>query len=167
MQSKFSQNSVKIQSKFSQMQSKFGQNSVKIRSKCSQNAVKIRSNCSQNEVKKSKCSQNTVKIQPIFGVLINFKSGFQIFLVLIKFTVFQDRIEKIANDIFTEVVSKQKGEGVHAICVLKGGYRFFSDLLNKINALNTSTVSGGSGATGESVQISIEFIRIKSYLNDR
>ena len=58
-------------------------------------------------------------------------------------------------------------EGLHAICVLKGGYRFFSDLLNKLNALNTSTVSGARGATGESVQISIEFIRVKSYLNDK
>jgi hypothetical protein len=51
--------------------------------------------------------------------------------------------------------------------IISGGYRFFSDLLNKLNALNTSTVTGGSGATGESVQISIEFIRVKSYLNDK
>ena len=51
--------------------------------------------------------------------------------------------------------------------MLKGGYRFFSDLLNKINALNTSIVSGGGGATGESVQVSIEFIRVKSYVDDK
>ena len=79
---------------------------------------------------------------------------------------FQDRIEKLANDIFEQSVSKNK-EGLHAICVLKGGYRFFSDLLNKINALNTSIVSGGGGATGESVQVSIEFIRVKSYVDDK
>ena len=54
MQSKFSQNSVKIQSKFSQ-------NSVKIQSIYSQNAAKIQSKCSQNSVKiQSKCSQNAV-----------------------------------------------------------------------------------------------------------
>ncbi len=48
-----------------------------------------------------------------------------------------------------------------------GGFRFYADLLNKINALNTSTVTGGSGLTGESVQIHQEFIRVKSYVNDR
>lgn len=69
----------------------------------------------------------------------------------------------MANEIFADVVAKNN-EGLHAICVLKGGYRFFSDLLNKINALNTSSVNG---APGESVQISIEFIRVKSYMNDK
>ena len=48
-----------------------------------------------------------------------------------------------------------------------GGYRFFSDLLNKINLLNTSTLTGKSGEPGESVQVSIEFIRVKSYQDDR
>jgi len=86
--------------------------------------------------------------------------------VLIPAGLVQDRIEKLANDIFEQSVSKNK-EGLHAICVLKGGYRFFSDLLNKINALNTSIVSGGGGATGESVQVSIEFIRVKSYVDDK
>ena len=56
------------------------------------------------------------------------------------------------------------------ICIFffhTGGYRFFSDLLNKINLLNTSTLTGKSGEPGESVQVSIEFIRVKSYQDDR
>ena len=40
-QSKFSQNSVKIQSKSVKIQSNFSQNSVKIQSKFSQNSIKI------------------------------------------------------------------------------------------------------------------------------
>ena len=52
--------------------------------------------------------------------------------------------------------------------IFLGGYRFFSDLLNKINALNTSTMAGASpGEVGKSVQVKIEFIRVKSYLNDK
>merc|ERR1711953_1294652 len=62
--------------------------------------------------------------------------------VLIPAGLVQDRIEKLASDIFSTCVGKRK-EGLHAICVLKGG------------------------ATGESVQISIEFIRVKSYVNDQ
>ena len=97
----------------------------------------------------------------------------------------------MASDIFIDVVKKANEDKVHAICVLKGknkilkiwvsiysklswhwiflgGYRFFSDLLNKINALNTSTMAGASpGEVGKSVQVKIEFIRVKSYLNDK
>ena len=69
---KCSQNSVKIQLKFNQNAAKDSQNAVKMQSKCrqnlvkmqpknSQNAVKIQSKCSQ---KQSKCSQNMVKMQP-------------------------------------------------------------------------------------------------------
>ena len=49
-----------------------------------------------------------------------------------------------------------------------GGYRFFSDMLNKLNALNVSNLTeSNSGKNGDSVQISIEFIRIKSYHDDK
>ena len=74
MQSKCSQNAVKMQPK--------SQNSVKMLSKCSQNAVKMQSKWSQNEVKfhtlkcskytakvQSKCSQSAVKMQPNSGKL--------------------------------------------------------------------------------------------------
>ena len=47
---------------------------------------------------------------------------------------------------------------------ISGGYRFFSDLLNKINALNTGM---SAEASGKSLPVSMEFIRIKSYTNDR
>ena len=46
---------------------------------------------------------------------------------------------------------------ISAVSVLKGGYRFFSDLLNKLNTLNTSS--------GRSVPISIDFIKVKSYVD--
>ena len=48
--------------------------------------------------------------------------------------------------------------------LISGGYRFFSDLLNKINALNTGM---SAEASGKSLPVSMEFIRIKSYTNDR
>ena len=74
IQSKCSQNAVK-------MQSKFNQNAVKMQPKCSQNAVKIlsklvkmQSKFSQNSVKYSqnsvKCSQNAVKIIQSNAVII-------------------------------------------------------------------------------------------------
>ena len=37
----------------------------------------------------------------------------------------KDRIEKLANDIFTDVVENKEGQDkVHAICVLKGNLQF-------------------------------------------
>ena len=96
----------------------------------------------------------------------------------------------MAYDIFSDVVKDAKVDQIHAICVLKGkklffrefeivfyfkmaefftgGYRFFSDMLNKLNALNVSNLTeSNSGKNGDSVQISIEFIRIKSYHDDK
>ena len=81
MQSKCSQNAVKMGSKWSQnsvkMQSKYSQNAVKMKPKFSQkqsNEVKLKPKCSQNSVKMQlKCSQNSVKIQSVLGVLIGWK----------------------------------------------------------------------------------------------
>jgi hypoxanthine phosphoribosyltransferase len=79
--------------------------------------------------------------------------------VLIPHGTIQDRIEKLARDIFYDVFSQgTEKEPLHAICVLKGGYKFFSDLLDKINALNSNHNHG-------SVPMSVDFIRLKSYEN--
>ncbi|KAA0192743.1 hypothetical protein HAZT_HAZT008463 [Hyalella azteca] len=64
-------------------------------------------------------------------------------------------IERLARDIFQSV----KDQPLTAVCILKGGYRFFTDLLDKLTALNR--------AHGHvSVPITIDFIRLKSYEND-
>jgi len=76
--------------------------------------------------------------------------------VLIPVGMIQDRIEKLAADIFNDMMG-QDDIHISAVCVLKGGYRFFSDLLNKLNTLNTSS--------GRSVPISIDFIKVKSYVD--
>ena len=41
---------------------------------------------------------------------------------------------------------------------LQGGYKFFSDMLDKVNSLNSNHSEG-------SVQVSVDFIRVKSYEN--
>ena len=76
--------------------------------------------------------------------------------VLIPAGMIQDRIEKLAADIFHDMIDHQEIH-ISAVCVLKGGYRFFSELLNKLNTLNTTS--------GRSVPISIDFIKVKSYLD--
>jgi len=78
--------------------------------------------------------------------------------VLIPHGMIQDRIEKLARDLFSDVMNQGK-EPMHVICVLKGGYKFFSDLLDYVNRLNSNNTEG-------SVQISVDFIRLKSYTND-
>ncbi|CAD5116205.1 DgyrCDS5121 [Dimorphilus gyrociliatus] len=66
-----------------------------------------------------------------------------------------DRIERLARNICEELGK----EPTVALCVLKGGYKFYTDLLDKIQALGrTSSVS---------MPISLDFIRLKSYHNDQ
>ena len=69
----------------------------------------------------------------------------------------QDRIEKLARDAFYDMLAIER-EPLHAICVLKGGFKFFSDILDKINNLNSNHSEG-------SVQVAVDFIRAKSYEN--
>jgi len=79
--------------------------------------------------------------------------------VLLPHGMIQDRIEKLARDIFYDMLNQDK-EPLSTICVLKGGYKFFSDLLDKVNSLNSNHSDG-------SVQVSVDFIRLKSYENDK
>lgn len=79
--------------------------------------------------------------------------------VIIPSGLIQDRIDKIATDIFNDIVLG-RNEPISAVCVLKGGYRFFTDVLNKMTTLNTAL-------SNKSIQISVDFIRLKSYQDDR
>lgn len=75
--------------------------------------------------------------------------------VLIPWGIIQDRTERLARDIFQDV----RDEPLTALCVLKGGYRFFTDLLDKITTLNRYHGS-------VSVPVNVDFIRLKSYENE-
>jgi len=79
--------------------------------------------------------------------------------VLIPHGMIQDRIEKLGRDVFYDMLSCDR-EPLHALCVLKGGYKFFADMLDKVNSLNSNHSEG-------SVQVSVDFIRVKSYENDQ
>jgi len=79
--------------------------------------------------------------------------------VLIPEGMIKDRIEKLARDIFFDMLSNGR-EPLHGMCVLKGGYKFFSDLLDRISSLNSNHADG-------SVQLALDFIRLKSYENDK
>ncbi|OXB63425.1 hypothetical protein ASZ78_002406 [Callipepla squamata] len=65
-----------------------------------------------------------------------------------------DRTERLARDIMQDMGSHH----IVALCVLKGGYKFFADLLDQIKALNQHG--------DKSVPITVDFVRIKSYCND-
>ena len=62
------------------------------------------------------------------------------------------RIERLARDIFDGFGSQP----IVALCVLKGGYKFFTDLMDKLQALNRNSE--------KSLPISVDFIRLKSYM---
>lgn len=66
-----------------------------------------------------------------------------------------DRVERLAQDI----VHHYSDKPFQALCVLKGGYRFFTDLLDRIQQYNHFGC--------RSVPFSTDFIRVKSYVDDR
>ncbi|XP_041883567.1 hypoxanthine-guanine phosphoribosyltransferase-like [Corvus kubaryi] len=65
-----------------------------------------------------------------------------------------DRTERLARDTMQDM----GGHHIVALCVLKGGYKFFADLLENIKALNQNA--------DKSVPVTMDFVRIKSYCND-
>lgn len=79
--------------------------------------------------------------------------------VLIPYGLVQDRIEALASRIFSDL-HIHIPEQLICMCVLKGGYRFFSDLVSKIQNENRLR-------NDRSLPMSLEFIRVRSYLNDR
>lgn len=64
-----------------------------------------------------------------------------------------DRVERLAKDI----AMYYQDQSFSAFCVLKGGYKFFADLLDRVRQYNRF-------AGHSSVPFSTEFIRIKSYV---
>ncbi|XP_059173176.1 hypoxanthine-guanine phosphoribosyltransferase-like isoform X1 [Physella acuta] len=73
--------------------------------------------------------------------------------VLIPAGLINDRTERLARDI----VNHFQNEPIVGLCVLKGGYKFFTDLVDKIQILNRNS--------GHSVQLAVDFIRLKSYVH--
>ncbi|XP_017591901.1 PREDICTED: LOW QUALITY PROTEIN: hypoxanthine-guanine phosphoribosyltransferase-like [Corvus brachyrhynchos] len=65
-----------------------------------------------------------------------------------------DRTERLARDTMQDM----GGHHIVALCVLKGGYKFFADFLNHIKARNQNA--------DKSVLVTVDFVRIKSYCND-
>ncbi|CAI9549403.1 unnamed protein product [Staurois parvus] len=65
------------------------------------------------------------------------------------------RTERLARDIMKDM----GGHHIVALCVLKGGYKFFADLLDYIKALNRNS--------DRSIPMTVDFIRLKSYCNDQ
>ncbi|KAK3589615.1 hypothetical protein CHS0354_043075 [Potamilus streckersoni] len=75
--------------------------------------------------------------------------------ILIPSGLITDRIERLAR----EIVHDFSHEGLVCLCVLKGGYKFFTDLLDRIKQLNR--------ITEKSIPLAVDFIRLKSYVNDQ
>ncbi|XP_054713255.1 hypoxanthine-guanine phosphoribosyltransferase-like [Uloborus diversus] len=75
--------------------------------------------------------------------------------VLVPGGVIKDRIERLAQDI-AEDIGK---EPIFALCVLKGGYKFFTDLIDQVKKYNHY-------ATRNTIRIAVDFIRLKSYKDD-
>ncbi|TMS05386.1 hypoxanthine phosphoribosyltransferase 1, like [Larimichthys crocea] len=75
--------------------------------------------------------------------------------VIIPHGLIMDRTERLARDIMRDM----GGHHIVALCVLKGGYKFFADLLDYIKALNQNS--------DKSVPLTVDFIRVKSYCNDK
>ncbi|XP_028665645.1 hypoxanthine phosphoribosyltransferase 1, like isoform X1 [Erpetoichthys calabaricus] len=71
--------------------------------------------------------------------------------VFIPHGLIMDRTERLARDIMQDM----GGHHIVALCVLKGGYKFFADLLDYIKALNQNRDT--------SVPLTVDFIRLKSY----
>ncbi|TRY85816.1 hypothetical protein DNTS_011862 [Danionella cerebrum] len=69
---------------------------------------------------------------------------------------FKQKTERLARDI----VRDMGGHHMVALCVLKGGYKFFADLMDFIKTLNQNSEHS-------SVPLSVDFIRLKSYSNDQ
>ncbi|KAJ6666082.1 hypothetical protein lerEdw1_000986 [Lerista edwardsae] len=61
-----------------------------------------------------------------------------------------DRTERLARNIMQDMGDHH----IFALCVLKGGYKFFADLMDHIKALNRNT--------DQSVPISVDFVKLKT-----
>lgn len=55
-----------------------------------------------------------------------------------------------------DIVTDFDYEAIVGLCVLKGGYKFFTDVIDKIKIINSNS--------GRSVRLAVDFIRLKSYV---
>ncbi|XP_047668820.1 phosphoribosyltransferase domain-containing protein 1b isoform X1 [Tachysurus fulvidraco] len=74
--------------------------------------------------------------------------------VYIPHGVIMDRTERLARDIMYDLGDHD----IVVLCVLKGGHQFCSDLVERIQVLNRNS--------SKSLLMTVDFIRLKSYLND-
>lgn len=85
--------------------------------------------------------------------------------VLVPGGLVKDRTERMGLDIARDL----SNEEFHAICVLRGGYQFFNDLLEVIrryHRLNADLPVEDSDKSRHTRRIHVEFIRVKSYEDD-
>ncbi|KAK9527511.1 hypothetical protein VZT92_014068 [Zoarces viviparus] len=74
--------------------------------------------------------------------------------VYIPHGVINDRVERLARYVMDDF-----GDNIMVLCVLKGGYKFCSDLVEFIKVLGRNS--------NKYLETRVEFIRLKSYLNDQ
>lgn len=75
--------------------------------------------------------------------------------VIIPHGVIMDRTERLARDIMDDLGNHD----IVVLCVLKGGYQFSADLVDKIKVLSCNS--------NRTIPMRVHFIRLKSYLNDQ
>ncbi|KAK2822430.1 hypothetical protein Q5P01_022495 [Channa striata] len=75
--------------------------------------------------------------------------------VIIPYGVIMDRTERLARNIMDDLGDHD----ITVLCVLKGGYQFCADLVDRIKALSCNS--------NRSILMRVHFIRLKSYLNDQ
>lgn len=74
--------------------------------------------------------------------------------VIVPHGVIVDRTERLARDIMDDLGDHD----IVVLCVLKGGYQFCADLVDRIKALSRNSK--------HTIPMRVNFIRLKSYLND-
>ncbi|XP_055007671.1 phosphoribosyltransferase domain-containing protein 1b isoform X2 [Boleophthalmus pectinirostris] len=75
--------------------------------------------------------------------------------VIIPHGVIMDRTERLARNIMDDLGNHD----IVVLCVLKGGYQFSADLVDRIKALSCNS--------NRTIPMRVHFIRLKSYLNDQ
>uniref|UniRef100_A0A4W6DKZ2 Phosphoribosyltransferase domain-containing protein 1 n=1 Tax=Lates calcarifer TaxID=8187 RepID=A0A4W6DKZ2_LATCA len=75
--------------------------------------------------------------------------------VIIPHGVIMDRTERLARNIMDDLGDHD----IVVLCVLKGGYQFCADLVDRIKALSRNS--------NHTIPMRVHFIRLKSYLNDQ
>uniref|UniRef100_A0A8D3CTK6 Hypoxanthine phosphoribosyltransferase n=1 Tax=Scophthalmus maximus TaxID=52904 RepID=A0A8D3CTK6_SCOMX len=75
--------------------------------------------------------------------------------VIVPHGVIMDRTERLARNIMDDLGDHD----IVVLCVLKGGYQFCADLVDRIKALSRNS--------NRTIPMRVHFIRLKSYLNDQ